>query len=106
MLKVQDNLAAVTSLLRNLDQSSNGFDCIARTLKPALGTKVGRQTWLKGRSIKHCFDMGGRQKFSCEQKIDGEYCQIHIDLSKPVNPIQIFSKSGKDSTQDRQGLHG
>ncbi|KAM0278556.1 hypothetical protein ACHAQH_005124 [Verticillium albo-atrum] len=37
--------------------------------------------------------------------MDGEYCQIHIDLSKGSRNIQIFSKSGKDSTQDRIGVH-
>lgn len=42
---------------------------------------------------------------SCEEKLDGEYCQIHIDLSKGRDCIQIFSKSGKDSTMDRIGLH-
>ncbi|KAH8800733.1 hypothetical protein F5884DRAFT_808642, partial [Xylogone sp. PMI_703] len=41
---------------------------------------------------------------SVERKYDGEYCQIHIDLNK-ANHIQIFSKSGKDSTSDRRGLH-
>jgi DNA ligase 4 len=40
-----------------------------------------------------------------ERKYDGEYCQVHIDLSKGMDCIQIFSKSGKDSTVDRIGLH-
>jgi len=35
-----------------------------------------------------------------------EYCQIHIDLSKGRDWIKIFSKSGRDSTQDRVGIHG
>lgn len=42
---------------------------------------------------------------SVERKYDGEYCQIHIDLWKYPNSIQIFSKSGKDSTADRAGVH-
>ncbi|KAH8757962.1 ATP dependent DNA ligase [Diaporthe sp. PMI_573] len=42
---------------------------------------------------------------SVENKMDGEYCQIHIDLSKGSNCIQIFSKSGKDSTRDKEKLH-
>lgn len=42
---------------------------------------------------------------SIEKKYDGEYCQIHIDLANQQNPIQIFSKSGKDSTQDRSGIN-
>ncbi|EEY18025.1 ATP-dependent DNA ligase domain-containing protein [Verticillium alfalfae VaMs.102] len=37
--------------------------------------------------------------------MDGEYCQVHVDLSKGSRSVQIFSKSGKDSTQDRVGIH-
>lgn len=40
---------------------------------------------------------------SIERKYDGEYCQIHVDLTQP-NPIRIFSKSGKESTVDRSGV--
>ncbi|PHH61889.1 hypothetical protein CDD81_7753 [Ophiocordyceps australis] len=37
--------------------------------------------------------------------MDGEYCQIHVDAAHGPPRIQIFSKSGKDSTEDRVGLH-
>ncbi|KAJ2903971.1 DNA ligase 4 [Zalerion maritima] len=70
---------------------------------PIAGVKVGRQVWLKGRNIKHCIKMGSGN-MSVEQKMDGEYCQVHIDLSKS-RAVRIFSKSGKDSTEDREGLH-
>ncbi|KAI5475749.1 ATP dependent DNA ligase [Pseudohyphozyma bogoriensis] len=41
-----------------------------------------------------------------ETKYDGERLQIHIDLIKPYEKqIQIFSKSGRDSTRDRILLH-
>ncbi|KAM3510974.1 hypothetical protein MY11210_005373 [Beauveria gryllotalpidicola] len=73
---------------------------VLATVKPKLGVKVGRQQWLKGRSIKHCIDMGSG-RMSVETKMDGEYCQIHVDLSSSKNTVQIFSKSGKDSTEDR-----
>lgn len=73
-------------------------------LRPVLGTKVGRPLWRKARSVKHCLDMG-RGRMSVEKKIDGEYCQVHVDLSKGQECIQIFSKSGKDSTDDRTRLH-
>ncbi|KAL7625078.1 hypothetical protein AAE478_004292 [Parahypoxylon ruwenzoriense] len=104
MMKVRDDFTIATALLRRISQSPHDQSAIASILKPSIGTKVGRQPWFKGRSIKHCMDMGGSREVSCEQKIDGEYCQIHIDLRKPQS-IQIFSKSGKDSTQDRVGLH-
>ncbi|ERF69377.1 hypothetical protein EPUS_08649 [Endocarpon pusillum Z07020] len=43
---------------------------------------------------------------SVEQKYDGEYCQIHVCLIKSGPKIQIFSKSGRDSTTDRAGVYG
>ncbi|OTA94832.1 hypothetical protein M434DRAFT_10355 [Hypoxylon sp. CO27-5] len=106
MIKVRDDLTTATAFLRHIGRSPHDQTAIAGLLKPSIGTKVGRQNWFKGRSIKHCLDMGRLRDMSCEQKIDGEYCQIHINLCKPGSLIQIFSKSGKDSTQDRAGLHG
>jgi len=110
ILKVQDDFTVAARFIRDYHRRKAlagevpSRDELARHLKPTLGVKVGRQVWLKGRSIKHCLDMGhGRMR--CEEKIDGEYCQIHVDLSKGRDCIQIFSKSGKDSTRDRAGLH-
>ncbi|KAK8058730.1 hypothetical protein PG994_009178 [Apiospora phragmitis] len=105
MLKVRDDLQIATDYLQHVGSSPSDPKVIASLMKPALGTKVGRPPWLKARSIQNCLDMMGQRQVSCEQKIDGEYCQIHIDLSKPHDSIQIFSKSGKDSTQDRRRLH-
>lgn len=43
---------------------------------------------------------------SMERKYDGEYCQIHIDMSKKNDGwLKIFSKSGRDSTGDRMRVH-
>lgn len=73
-------------------------------VKPLVGIKVGRQHWAQARSIKHCQSLvNGR--VSVQSKVDGEYCQIHVDRSKGSQCIQIFSKSGKDSTEDREALH-
>ncbi|KAK8065625.1 ATP dependent dna ligase domain protein [Apiospora hydei] len=105
MLKVRDDLQVATDCLQHLGSSSSDPKVIASLMKPVLGTKVGRPPWLKARSIKNCLDIIGSREVSCEQKIDGEYCQIHVDLSNRHTPIQIFSKSGKDSTQDRRRLH-
>lgn len=110
VLKIHDNFAVALGLLQQHVRSSEarGVDLnktdLPRIIKPQLGVKVGRQTWLKARSIKHCLELG-HGLMSCEKKMDGEYCQIHIDLSKASNQIQIFSKSGKDSTMDRLKLH-
>jgi DNA ligase-4 len=111
ILKVQDDLTVAAQFLQDYNGKKGvtgealSRDKLAQVLRPTLGVKVGRQTWFKGRSIKHCLDMSyGR--ISCEDKLDGEYCQIHIDLSRGRDCLQIFSKSGKDSTKDRIGLHG
>lgn len=82
------------------DLAAITLDC----LNPKMGVKIGRPDYYKARSIKHCCRMVDRRRMSIERKYDGEYCQIHIDLSKHPN-IQIFSKSGKDSTMDRSGIH-
>lgn len=78
----------------------------AELLRPQIGVKVGRPSFHKARSLKDCLRTVGSKKWAIERKYDGEYCEIHIDLSKGPDCIQIFSKSGKDSTQDRQGVHG
>lgn len=78
----------------------------AKCMLPKLGVMIRRQPYDKGRSIKHCCNMAESRTISVERKYDGEYCQIHIDMCKPLDQrIQIFSKSGKDSTVDRQDLH-
>lgn len=111
IMKIHDNfMVAVTLLtqrhgLRCVQDAETEPSEVLHLVKPQIGVKVGRQTWLKARSIKHCIEMGGGL-MSCEEKIDGEYCQIHIDLSKGQNDcIRIFAKSGKDSTADRWKLH-
>ncbi|KAM0346925.1 hypothetical protein ACHAPU_005265 [Fusarium lateritium] len=111
VLKIQDDFStAINSvqairgrLLPNTGRRTPR-EQIMGTVKPQVGVKIGRQPWIKGRSIKHCLDMG-TGRMSVEDKIDGEYCQIHIDPSKGDRCIQIFSKSGKDSTEDRVALH-
>ncbi|PGH00774.1 hypothetical protein AJ79_08112 [Helicocarpus griseus UAMH5409] len=70
-----------------------------------VGVKVGRPMFHKARGVKHCCRIAGKRTMSVERKYDGEYCQIHIDLDRRPNCIQIFSKSGKDSTSDRRGIH-
>lgn len=109
IMKVLDHFCPALAVLDRASQPGGmglSYDrrAILRHLKPVLGTKVGRPLWRKGRSIKHCLDMS-HARMSVEKKIDGEYCQVHVDLSKGRRCIQIFSKSGKDSTDDRSRLH-
>ncbi|KIV86696.1 hypothetical protein PV11_02294 [Exophiala sideris] len=79
----------------------------AAHIKPKLGVMITRTQYEKARSVKHCCNMARQRIMSVERKYDGEYCQIHIDRSKTRGEqIQIFSKSGKNSTTDRVRLHG
>ncbi|KAG5977523.1 hypothetical protein E4U55_006726 [Claviceps digitariae] len=109
ILKVQEDFATAIKTLQTLrSPSSTGSarypassDKSLAMVKPKLGVK----NWLKGRSIKHCLDMG-HGRMSVEDKIDGEYCQFHVSITNGKLQIQIFSKSGKDSTEDRFKLKG
>lgn len=75
-------------------------------LPPRLGSKLGPPKWIKAKGgVKHAVTVIDGRTMSMERKHDGEYCQIHIDLSKGEDCVQIFSKSGKDSTVDRSGVH-
>ncbi|CAK7268775.1 hypothetical protein SEPCBS57363_003263 [Sporothrix epigloea] len=106
-LQVHDDLtAAVPTLQRKTMEGVVGGGRPSPP-RPQLGTKVGRQRWIKGRSIQNCITIAGPQRMSCEHKLDGEYVQVHVDLTKDKDGvIQLFSKSGKDSTWDRVQLHG
>lgn len=74
-------------------------------LAPKIGVFIERPIYRKARSIKHCCDLAALRRINVERKYDGEYCQIHVDASKGAQMIKIFSKSGKDSTEDRSGIH-
>lgn len=104
-LNVHSTFEAAVGLLRHHATTTEGCPPSTATLKPVVGHKVGRVPYLKGRSIENVVNLVEGRKMSVERKYDGEYCQIHIDLAKGGDCIQIFSKSGKDSTVDRKGLH-
>lgn len=75
----------------------------ATKLRAVVGTKVGRPTFHKAWSFKNLFQLTGDCAWAAEVKYDGEYCEIHIDLEKEPD-IKIFSKNGKDATNDRRAL--
>ncbi|MCJ1335940.1 hypothetical protein MMC09_001214 [Bachmanniomyces sp. S44760] len=110
---LQDAVAALYQDFHGILLSGSGhidYQAIAKgssdAFKPKLGTKVGRPTFLKARSIKHAVQMAQGRRMVLERKYDGEYCQIHLDLTKEHGKeIQIFSKSGKESTVDKIGVH-
>ncbi|KAF1928201.1 uncharacterized protein M421DRAFT_63137 [Didymella exigua CBS 183.55] len=115
LLMFQNDFDAVFSMLRgelscypavpgNLEERSMRLEA-AHKLRPVVGIKVGRPTFKKVWSFKHCFQMVGNHAWAAENKYDGEYCEIHIDLTDASQNIKIFSKNGKDATLDRQALH-
>lgn len=77
------------------------------TLKPELGVKVGRPEFVKARSCKHAAALAAGRKFSMERKYDGQYIQIHVDTTRPdpTTWLTLFSKSGRNSTDDRILVH-
>lgn len=84
------------SLLRKL---------VSASFRPTPGIKVARSEFCKARSIDQCVKIANGRRWMLERKYDGEYCEIHIDLSKKDGWLKLFSKSGKDSTLDRKALH-
>jgi DNA ligase-4 len=74
-------------------------------LKPQVGTMAARPIYEKARSIRHCCQLASTRRMSVERKYDGEHYQIHVALNESGTCIKIFSKSGRDSTIDRIGIH-
>jgi DNA ligase-4 len=65
-----------------------------RELEPQVGVMIARPAHQKARSIKHCCQLVWPRRMSVERKYDGEYCQIHIDLSRASDSIKIFPEKG------------
>ena len=115
-MKIYDDLrSAVVELKKdpasqmiNTDQRKRTH-CSSSDVKllcPRVGVKVGSPKWIKAKGgIEHAISIINGRFMSVERKHDGEYCQIHIDLAKGDDCVQIFSKHGKDSTIDRKGVH-
>ncbi|KAK5356244.1 hypothetical protein LTS03_011709, partial [Exophiala xenobiotica] len=116
LLKVRTSLAGAIQLLEGDTISHLPVSpppSIERPLKesaraeiePRLGMMIGLQDFEKARSIQHCCQLAGRKEIHVERKYDGEYCQIHVSRTNSQHHITIFSKSGRDSTMDRVGVH-
>lgn len=107
IMKTLDSFESAIEFIRNGSLGSGQLGSSGERIRPVpkIAVKVGRAQYEKGRSIRHAVDMIGGRIMSVERKYDGEYIQIHVDLSKGKDCIQLFSKSGKDSTKDRERLH-
>lgn len=116
LLKFQNSIQAAVRLLDRptiqhmpIQPAADARDELKKAasleLEPQVGIMTARPIYDKARSIRHCCQLAGRRRMSVERKYDGEYRQIHIDRSSSGVCIKIFSKSGRDSTSDRMGLH-
>ena len=109
-LRIHDNFEAALDALRQGSLVGAPSLDLQNTLAavptmPIIGVKVGRPQFLKARSIAHTIQLAKDRAMCIERKYDGEYCQVHVDIKRGDKWIQIFSKSGKDSTYDRFKLH-
>ncbi|KAF2860402.1 DNA ligase/mRNA capping enzyme [Piedraia hortae CBS 480.64] len=118
ILRFQNDFSVAVSLLKSAklraypshaDAQSRALhhQTAAMMLEPRVGCKVGLPTFVKARGMDSCLKIVGERSWVLERKYDGEYCEVHVDLSASASLegcITIFSKSGKESTQDRRGL--
>ncbi|KAJ8097399.1 ATP dependent DNA ligase domain-containing protein [Lipomyces tetrasporus] len=79
------------------------IDGVLNWLKPTVGVPVRIPSCYKARKFS---DVQTECKFEvawAETKYDGERMQIHLSIDPPF--IKIFSKSGRESTDDRARVH-
>ncbi|KAF7294439.1 DNA-LIGASE-A3 domain-containing protein [Mycena kentingensis (nom. inval.)] len=76
-------------------------------IKPTVGTPIPIPKALKGRGCDDALKaFCSSEQVWAETKYDGERAQIHVQLVPSGKPrITIFSKSLRDSTWDRYGVH-
>lgn len=110
---VHPSLPSVLSVLDSFPEALSHLQerestCSGQTLPivPHAGTRVSLPRMEKARSIKHGHFLMRGQEVSVERKYDGEYCQVHIwqDSHSRQPVIKLFSKSGRDSTVDRDPI--
>ncbi|KAJ7623353.1 hypothetical protein FB45DRAFT_837508 [Roridomyces roridus] len=90
-----------------LDDASFVFDS-GIDATPQIGTPVDIPKSQKGQGCLHALAMLQTSRAVwAETKYDGERTQIHVEiLPDGSSNITIFSKSKRDSTMDRHGIHG
>ncbi|KAF9473357.1 hypothetical protein BDN70DRAFT_885925 [Pholiota conissans] len=93
-----------------LDEAAAFADLPERTstnIQPTLGSPIAVPKSEKGLSCTHALDfLYGSDTVWAETKYDGERAQIHVEiLPDGSSHITIFSKSKRDSTQDRHAVH-
>ncbi|KAF8513409.1 hypothetical protein BU17DRAFT_31851, partial [Hysterangium stoloniferum] len=98
-----DEAAQQVEVLSPVQQGNSPSD----PFLPTLGIPIEVPKSQKGIKLSHVLSFFKKEReVWTETKYDGERMQIHIDLSRPLNEqITIFSKSKRNSTQDRMGTH-
>jgi len=98
-------------VFRDLDHVSEIFEMPPGErpqARPVVGQMVDVPKSRKGQTCKHALGfLKGSTKVWAETKYDGERAQIHVQLPPGGGPakITIFSKSKRDSTEDRYAVH-
>ncbi|KAK1227208.1 hypothetical protein PQX77_009842 [Marasmius sp. AFHP31] len=90
----------------SLEDAAAAFERGRAMSVPVLGVQVEIPKSQKGRNLSHALSYISTSKSVwAETKYDGERAQIHVQLTNGVSRIKIFSKSGRDSTNDRAAVH-
>ncbi|KAG7443683.1 uncharacterized protein BT62DRAFT_325260 [Guyanagaster necrorhizus] len=90
-----------------LEDAAAAFENGVTISAPRLGTPIEIPKSWKGQGCSHALSLLRSAKVVwVETKYDGERAQIHVEvLPSGIPNITIFSKSRRDSTQDRAAIH-
>ncbi|EIW58323.1 uncharacterized protein TRAVEDRAFT_124375 [Trametes versicolor FP-101664 SS1] len=94
----------------NLEEAATAFEGLNNGEvfpQPTVGVQIQIPKCVKGQGPAQSLkSLKGADKVWVETKYDGERAQIHVWFDDDGDPrIRIFSKSGRDSTLDRAGIH-
>ncbi|KAA1470337.1 hypothetical protein DENSPDRAFT_797606 [Dentipellis sp. KUC8613] len=104
MLRVYHSRASLHEAATFIETNSPRIEA-----QPTAGTHVEIPKCRKGHGCKQALNIlvaHGSTKVWAETKYDGERAQIHVQVSETGSvDIKIFSKSARDSTNDRYAVH-
>ncbi|KAI0664436.1 hypothetical protein C8Q70DRAFT_947961 [Cubamyces menziesii] len=103
-------MAVIFRARANVEDAANAFESFANgegMPEVTAGMPIQIPKCVKGQGPAHSLKvLKGADKVWVETKYDGERAQIHVWFDEDGSPrIRIFSKSGRDSTLDRAGIH-
>ncbi|KAI0332785.1 hypothetical protein GY45DRAFT_1273530 [Cubamyces sp. BRFM 1775] len=103
-------MAVIFIARANVEEAANAFESFTNgegMPEVTAGMPIQIPKCVKGQGPAHSLKaLKGADKVWLETKYDGERAQIHVWFDENGAPrIRIFSKSGRDSTLDRAGIH-